>query len=163
MTKEEARKNHMHLLFSFSLSSWVLDSGASNHMASSKEIFTSLELCNIPTILMGNYTLILQVCGKWTIDLRHENFKMYCVHLLCPSIVFPYIDHPFRYQQVSGVQTWFSIQFINIWWSNSCSWASRSLVQVVYLLQFHSKISFYFTYNTLWWSKHIVELNFWSS
>ena len=46
----------------------VLDSGASYHMTSSKDVFTSMEPCNSPPILMGDDTL-LQVGRKVTIDL----------------------------------------------------------------------------------------------
>ena len=54
-------------------STWVLDSGASHHMASSKEELASLELCTMPSILMGDDTPV-EVCGKGSVDVGDGTF-----------------------------------------------------------------------------------------
>jgi len=71
--KGKGKETNHALVDVSSLSTWVLDSRASNHMALSQEIFTSLEPCTSLTILMEDNTPF-QVCEKGTIDLDHGNF-----------------------------------------------------------------------------------------
>lgn len=54
-------------------STWVLDSCASHHMASSKEEIASLEPCTMPSILMGDNTLV-EVCGRGSVDVGDGTF-----------------------------------------------------------------------------------------
>jgi hypothetical protein len=54
-------------------STWILDSGASNHMAAKKESFSSIKECIGPSILMGDDTLV-EVCGKGTVSLEGGYF-----------------------------------------------------------------------------------------
>lgn len=53
---------------------WILDSGASHHMASSREIFSSFGASPIPHIIIGNNT-IMTVCGKGTICIQDGTFN----------------------------------------------------------------------------------------
>ncbi|WP_197054055.1 hypothetical protein, partial [[Clostridium] innocuum] len=53
---------------------WLLDSGASHHMASSMDMFSSIEPCNSPNILMGNNTF-MRVCGKGSIPMGEGTFN----------------------------------------------------------------------------------------
>jgi hypothetical protein len=52
--------NSSHALISInsSLDAWIVDSGASNHMATTKEVYSSLDACKGPSILMGDNSLV---------------------------------------------------------------------------------------------------------
>jgi hypothetical protein len=56
-------EGHALVVGSSSSATYILDSGASNHMAASQESFTSFEPCTSTPILMGDDTLV-SVCGK---------------------------------------------------------------------------------------------------
>jgi hypothetical protein len=60
---------HALMVVTSSPSTWILDSGASNHMAAKKESFLSIEECTRPSILMGDDTLV-EVCGKGIVYLE---------------------------------------------------------------------------------------------
>ena len=71
-------------------STWVLDSSASHLMASSKEELASLELCNMPSILMGDDTPI-EVCGRRSIDVGDSTFHdVICVPTLLANLLLVY-------------------------------------------------------------------------
>ena len=53
---------------------WLLDLGASHHMASSMDIFSSIEPCTSPPILMGDNTY-MKVCGKGSIPMGYGTFN----------------------------------------------------------------------------------------
>jgi hypothetical protein len=55
-----ANKGNHHALVAINSSSnsWIIDSGASHHMAAKEEVFTSLSSCSGPPILMGDDTPI---------------------------------------------------------------------------------------------------------
>jgi hypothetical protein len=67
-------KEHALVAISFSLDAWIIDSGASYHMATSKDTVCSLQPCNSPPILMGDDTPI-KVYGKGRVDLDNGSFK----------------------------------------------------------------------------------------
>ena len=67
------RKGKALVVVASSPSTWVLDSGASHHMASSKEEIASLELCTMPSIFMGDDTPI-EVCGRGYVDVGDGTF-----------------------------------------------------------------------------------------
>jgi hypothetical protein len=50
-------------------SSWILDSGALNHMAASKDEFSSIEESTRSPIYLGDATLA-KVCGEGIVDLE---------------------------------------------------------------------------------------------
>ena len=52
---------------------WILDSGASHHVASSREIFSSFEASPFPHIIIGNNT-VMTVCGKGTVCIQDDTF-----------------------------------------------------------------------------------------
>lgn len=68
------QNGHALVIVHASLDTCILDSGASDHMAASKDSFSSLEPCTNPPILMGDDKPI-QVCGKGVIDLEHGYFQ----------------------------------------------------------------------------------------
>ena len=54
--------------------SFIIDSGASIHMVSTREIFSSLYMSKGPLIVLGDNSLTDSV-GKGRIDLHHVNFN----------------------------------------------------------------------------------------
>jgi hypothetical protein len=54
--------------------SWIIDSGASHHMAAKEEFFSSLSLCLRPPILMGDDTLV-EVAGEGRVELHNGSFE----------------------------------------------------------------------------------------
>jgi hypothetical protein len=61
--KNPKKGNSSHALISikFSLNAWIVDLGASHQMASTKEVYCSLDTCKSPLILMGDDSPML--CG----------------------------------------------------------------------------------------------------
>jgi hypothetical protein len=53
---------------------WIVDSGASNHMAALEELYSSLDACKGPPILMGDNSFV-EVTGKGSIELTNGSFK----------------------------------------------------------------------------------------
>ena len=53
---------------------WILDSGASYHMGSSKEDFSSLKQSKVPHILVGDDTK-MEVEGKGHVEMDNGEFK----------------------------------------------------------------------------------------
>ena len=73
--KIEDRERCHYLKAGFSQSqAFLIDYGASNHMASSKESFSSLDLSDGPSIHMG-YDSQIPVVGKCLIKFKHGVFK----------------------------------------------------------------------------------------
>ena len=69
---------------------WILDLGASNHMSSSMDMFSSIEPCTYPPILMGNNTYI-KVCGKGFSPMGEGTFNDFiCVPSLTTNILSIY-------------------------------------------------------------------------
>jgi hypothetical protein len=57
--------NYIHALISINSSpdSWIVDSGESHHMVASKVVYSSLDACKGPPILMGDNSYV-EVTGK---------------------------------------------------------------------------------------------------
>lgn len=70
---EDQGKGHVLTTIASSSDRWILDSGASNHMAASKHSFYSLVPCTIPPMLMGDNTP-MRVCGEGSVDLYYGSF-----------------------------------------------------------------------------------------
>ena len=69
---------------------WILDSGASHHMGSSMDMFSSIEPCNSPPILMGNNTC-MKICGKGSIPMGEGTFNdVLCVPSLTTNLLSIY-------------------------------------------------------------------------
>jgi hypothetical protein len=58
----------------FSLDTWIVDSGASHHLVSTKEVYSSLEACKVPFILMGDDSPV-EVTNKGRIELTNGSFE----------------------------------------------------------------------------------------
>jgi hypothetical protein len=72
----EPKKCNHHALVSINSSSdsWIMDYGASHHMAAKEEVFTSLISCSGPPILMRDDTPIA-VVGEGRVELRNGSFE----------------------------------------------------------------------------------------
>jgi hypothetical protein len=70
------KKGNHHALVAInsSFDSWIIDYGASHHMAAKEKVFTSLSSCSIPPILMGNDTP-LAVAGEGRVELPNGSFE----------------------------------------------------------------------------------------
>ena len=68
--------NNFHALVAINSSpdAWIIDSGASHHMAAAKEVYSSLDACKGPPILMGDDSPI-EVTGKGRVELLHGSFE----------------------------------------------------------------------------------------
>jgi hypothetical protein len=53
---------------------WIIDSGASHHMDSLEVVYSSLDACKGPPILMGENSSV-EVIGKGRIELTNESFE----------------------------------------------------------------------------------------
>jgi hypothetical protein len=53
---------------------WIIDSGESHHMAATKEVYSYLDACKCPLILMGDNSPV-EVTGKGRIELANESFE----------------------------------------------------------------------------------------
>jgi hypothetical protein len=57
-----------------SLDVWIIDLGASHHMAAKKQLYSSLDYCKSPPILMGDNSPF-EVTDKRRIELTNGNFE----------------------------------------------------------------------------------------
>jgi hypothetical protein len=74
--KYHAPKGNHHVLVVVHSSpdAWIVDSGASHHMAATQDILSSLIACNGPPILMGDDSPI-EVVEKGRVELDHGSFE----------------------------------------------------------------------------------------
>ena len=72
--EEHQRKGHALKASCSTTQVFLIDSGASNHMAASRESFSSLQSFDGPSIQMGNNSQI-QTKGKGSIKVEHGRFK----------------------------------------------------------------------------------------
>ena len=63
--------------------SFIIDSGASRHMVSTKEAFSSLDMSKGPSIVLGDDSLT-ESKGKGRIDLDHGSSAMCYMSLVSP-------------------------------------------------------------------------------
>jgi hypothetical protein len=70
------KKGNHHALVAINSSSdsWIIDSGASHHMAAKEEVFSSLSPCSRPPILMGDDTPVA-VAGEGRVELHNGSFE----------------------------------------------------------------------------------------
>jgi hypothetical protein len=68
-TRGRARNGHTLMAFTSNPSAWILDLGASNHMAASKDEFSSIEESTRSPIYLGDATPA-KVCGEGIVDIE---------------------------------------------------------------------------------------------
>jgi hypothetical protein len=76
--------SHALIAINSSLDAWIIDSGVSHHMAAKKEVYSSLDSCKGPPILMGD-NFPVEVTNKERIELTNEIFEN-VLHVLKLSV-----------------------------------------------------------------------------
>ena len=71
---EDKERGHALVASTSSSPSFIIDSGASRHMVSTKEAFSSLDMSKFPPIVLG-YDSLTNSLGKGKIDLNHGSFN----------------------------------------------------------------------------------------
>jgi hypothetical protein len=70
----KGNSTHALIAITSSLDAWIVDSGASHHMVASKAVYSSLDACKGPPILMGGNSSV-EVTGKGRIELTNGSFE----------------------------------------------------------------------------------------
>ena len=73
-SSEDRERIHPLVAGTSSSPSFIIDSGASRHMVSTKEAFSSLKMMKGPPMVLGDYSLT-ESLGKGRIDLDHGKFS----------------------------------------------------------------------------------------
>jgi hypothetical protein len=71
---KKGNSSHALIAINSSLDVWIVDLGASHHMDSTKELYSSLDACKGPPILMGDNSPI-EVTDKGRIELTNGSFE----------------------------------------------------------------------------------------
>jgi hypothetical protein len=71
---KKGSSSHSLISVNSSLDAWIVDSRASHHMATTKELYSSLDACKGPPILMGGNSPI-EVTRKGRIELTNGSFE----------------------------------------------------------------------------------------
>jgi hypothetical protein len=71
---KKGNSSHALIAINSSRDAWIIDLGASHHMATSKEVYSSLDACKGPPILMGDNSSV-EVTGKGKIELTNGSFE----------------------------------------------------------------------------------------
>jgi hypothetical protein len=71
---KKGNSSHALIAFNSSPDAWIVDSGASHHMAATKVVYSSLDACKGPPILMGDNSPV-EVTDKGRIELTNKSFE----------------------------------------------------------------------------------------
>jgi hypothetical protein len=71
---KKGNSSHALIVINSSSDAWIVDSGASHHMVASKAVYSSLDACKGPPILMEDNSLV-EVIDKGRIELTNGSFK----------------------------------------------------------------------------------------
>jgi hypothetical protein len=71
---KKGNSSHALIAINSSLDAWIVDSGASHHMDATKEVYSSLDACKGPPILMGDNSPV-EVTDKGRIELTNKSFE----------------------------------------------------------------------------------------
>jgi hypothetical protein len=87
---KKENSSHALIVINYSLDTWIVDSGPSHHMDSTKKIYSTLDACKGPPILMGDNSPI-EVTKKGRIEITNGSFKnVFDVPKLSINIFFVY-------------------------------------------------------------------------
>jgi hypothetical protein len=70
---KKGNSSHALVAINSSPDAWIIDLGASHHMSASKEVYSSLDACKGPPILMGDNSSV-KVTSKGRIELTNGSF-----------------------------------------------------------------------------------------
>jgi hypothetical protein len=105
--EDHAPKGNHHALVVVHSSpdAWIMDSGASHHMAATQDILSSLAACNGPPILMRDDSQI-EVIEKGRVELDHGSFEnVLHVSQLFMNLLSVYQINTLILRQKGGVHT----------------------------------------------------------
>jgi hypothetical protein len=71
---KKGNSSHALIAINSSPDAWIVDLGALHHMAASKEVYSSLDACKGPPILMGDNSSV-EVTGKGRIEVSNRGFE----------------------------------------------------------------------------------------
>jgi hypothetical protein len=71
---KKGNSSHALIAINSTPDAWIIDSGASNNMDSIKEVYSSLDSCKGPPILMGDNSPV-EVTDKGRIELTNGSFE----------------------------------------------------------------------------------------
>jgi hypothetical protein len=74
LNSKKDNSSHALIAINSSPDAWIVDSGASHHMAASEAVYSFLDACKGPPILMGDNSSV-EVTGKGRIELTNRSFK----------------------------------------------------------------------------------------
>jgi hypothetical protein len=74
---KKGNSSHALITINSSPNAWIIDSGASHHMAASESVYSSLDACKGTAILMRDNSFV-EVIGKGRIDSPMEASRMCC-------------------------------------------------------------------------------------
>jgi hypothetical protein len=74
LNSKKGNSSHPLIAINSSPDAWIIDSRASHHMLASEAVYSSLDVCKGPPILMGNNSSV-EVTGKGRIELTNGSFE----------------------------------------------------------------------------------------
>jgi hypothetical protein len=74
LNSKKGNSSHALIAINSSPDAWIIDSGASHHMVASEAVYSSLDTCKGPPILMGGNSSV-EVTGKGRIELTNGSFE----------------------------------------------------------------------------------------
>jgi hypothetical protein len=74
LNSKKGNSSHALIAINSSPDAWIVDSGASHHMATSEAVYYSLDACKGPPIIMGDNSSV-EVTGKGRIELTNGSFE----------------------------------------------------------------------------------------
>jgi hypothetical protein len=74
LNSKKGNSSHALIAINSSPDAWIVDSVESHHIIASKEVYSSLDACKVPPILMGDNSSI-KVTGKGRIELTNGSFE----------------------------------------------------------------------------------------
>jgi hypothetical protein len=74
LNSKKDNSSHALIAINSSPDAWIVDSGESHHMATSEAVYSSLDACKGPPILMGENSYV-EVTGKGRIELTNGSFQ----------------------------------------------------------------------------------------
>jgi hypothetical protein len=74
LNPKKGNSSHALIAINFSPDAWIVDSSASHHMESTKEVYSSLDACKGPSIMMGDDSPV-EVTEKGRVELTNRSFE----------------------------------------------------------------------------------------
>jgi hypothetical protein len=92
---KKGNSSHALIAINSFLDAWIVDSRASHHMDATKKLYSSLDACKCPPILMGDNSLV-EVTDKGRIELTNESLEN-VLHVPKLSVNILFVYHMIKY------------------------------------------------------------------